>query len=160
MKHPRYRIQSTTSKIVQLRLLAITVAPHHLIEDAPIQLAQPPTSIDSSQDDNDWAFPPIPHPMPRPNFVIDDKSDPSEANIFAFGAFANKNSGIVYHHDLTGLFPFMSLDGSVCFFILYHYKSNCILADPIKALDDKQFLRHMKKNSMNSPRKGSSQSST
>jgi hypothetical protein len=34
----------------------------------------------------------------------------------------------------------MSLDGSVCFFILYHYKSNCILASPIAGLDDKSIF--------------------
>ncbi len=28
------------------------------------------------------------------------------------------------------------LDGSVCFFVLYHYKSNCILPAPISGLDD------------------------
>jgi hypothetical protein len=39
------------------------------------------------------------------------------------------------YHDLTGLFPFMSYDGSVCFFILYHYESNSILATPITGLD-------------------------
>ncbi len=66
------------------------------------------------------------------------------ANIFAFGAFADKNSGIVYN-NLMGLFPFMSLDGSICFFVLYHYKSNCILADPIEALDDKTVFEAYKK---------------
>jgi hypothetical protein len=30
----------------------------------------------------------------------------------------------------------MSLDGSVCFFVLYHYKLNCILLAPILGLDD------------------------
>ncbi len=30
----------------------------------------------------------------------------------------------------------MSLDGSVCFFVLYHYKLNCILPAPIAGLDD------------------------
>jgi hypothetical protein len=39
----------------------------------------------------------------------------------------------------------MSLDGSVCFFILYHYISNCILADPIKVLDDKTIFEAYKK---------------
>ncbi len=29
----------------------------------------------------------------------------------------------------------MSLNGSVCFFVLYHYKSNFILATPLKGLD-------------------------
>jgi hypothetical protein len=68
-----------------------------------------------------------------------DDSEGSIANVFVFGAFADKNSGIVYH-DLTGSFPFMSLDGSVCFFILYHYESNSILATPIAGLDDKSIF--------------------
>ncbi len=46
--------------------------------------------------------------------VIPDDGDESIADIFCFGAFANKTSGVVYH-DLTGSFPFMSFDGSVCF---------------------------------------------
>ena len=49
------------------------------------------------------------------------------AKVFCFGAFADKNTGIVYH-DMTGNFPFMSLDGNVCYFIMYHYESNSILA--------------------------------
>jgi hypothetical protein len=28
------------------------------------------------------------------------------------------------------------LDGSICFFVLYHYKANAILAMPIAGLDD------------------------
>jgi len=54
------------------------------------------------------------------NIIPDDKSI---ANIFCFGAFADKISGVVYN-DLTGNFPFMSIDGSVCFFVMYHYKTN------------------------------------
>ncbi len=69
-----------------------------------------------------------------PNVIADDGNE-SIANIFCFGAFADKTSGIVYH-DLTGSFPFMSFDGSVCFFVLYHYKSNAILATPITGLND------------------------
>ncbi len=61
------------------------------------------------------------------------------SNVFVFGAFANKNSGFVYH-DLTGSFPFMLLDGSVCFFVLYHCELNCILASPIAGLDDKSIF--------------------
>jgi len=64
-----------------------------------------------------------------------DTTAQSIANIFCFGAFADRQSGIVYH-DLTGSFPFMSFDGSVCFFVLYHYESNAILATPIAGLDD------------------------
>jgi hypothetical protein len=55
------------------------------------------------------------------------------ANIFCFGAFADRNSGIVYP-DLTGSFLFVSFDGSVCFFILDHYESNTILITPIAGL--------------------------
>ncbi len=71
----------------------------------------------------------------EPHIIISDDDEESIANIFAFGAFADKNNGIVYH-DLTGLFPFMSLDGSVCFFVLYHNKLNCILPAPIAGLDN------------------------
>jgi hypothetical protein len=72
--------------------------------------------------------------MVQPRIISDDDEE-SISNIFAFGAFADKNNGIVYH-VLTGSFPFMSLDGSVCFFVLYHYESNCILPAPIAGLDN------------------------
>ncbi len=78
-----------------------------------------------------------------PNFIADD-GDESIANNFCFGAFANKNSGIVYH-NLTGLFPFMSFDGSICFFVLYHYESNAILATPIAGLRDVSIFDTYKK---------------
>jgi hypothetical protein len=74
----------------------------------------------------------------HPTLIVDD-SKGSIANVFVFGAFADKNNGIVYH-DLTGSFPFILLDGSVCFFILYHYESNSILATPIAGLDDKSIF--------------------
>ncbi len=72
----------------------------------------------------------------HPNLIRMDDDDATIANIFCFGAFADKTSGIVYN-DLTGSFPFMSLGGSICFFVLYHYESNCILASPIKGMDDR-----------------------
>jgi hypothetical protein len=62
-----------------------------------------------------------PRPYPGPaydariqglNIIPDDESI---ANVFCFGAFADKISGVVYN-DLTGNFPFMSIDGSVFFF--------------------------------------------
>jgi hypothetical protein len=56
--------------------------------------------------------------------------------VFCFGAFADKVSGVVYN-DLTGNFPFMSLDGSVCFFVMYHYKTNAILVKAIANVDDR-----------------------
>jgi hypothetical protein len=74
----------------------------------------------------------------QPNPIRDD-GDKFIANVFVLGAFADKNCGIVYH-DLTESFPFMSLDGSICFFVMYHYESNCILASPIVGLDDKSIF--------------------
>jgi hypothetical protein len=79
----------------------------------------------------------------NPNLIRMDDDNETIANIFCFGAFADKTSGIVYH-DLTGLFPFISLDGRVCFFVLYHYESNCILATPISGLDNKKIFEAYK----------------
>ncbi len=69
----------------------------------------------------------------------------SIANIFCFGAFADKNTGVVYN-NCTGAFPFMSLDGNVCFFVMYHYKTNAIFATPIPGLDSDNILSGYKKN--------------
>jgi hypothetical protein len=69
-----------------------------------------------------------------PNLIgMDDKE--SIVNVFCFGAFADKNNGVVYKY-LTGSFPFISLDGSICFLVMYHYEANAILTMPISALDD------------------------
>jgi hypothetical protein len=69
-----------------------------------------------------------------PNLIGMDDNE-SIANVFCFGAFADKNNGVVYN-DLTGSFPFISLDGSICFFVMYHYKANAILAKAISGLDN------------------------
>jgi hypothetical protein len=116
-------------------------------------IAQPPLSIASSHKNDVWNVPLIPNHIPHPNVILDDESDPSVANIFAFGAFADKNSSIAYH-DLTGSFPFISLDGSVCFFVLYPYESTCILADPITVLDDKTIFEENRKQFDNLTKKG------
>jgi hypothetical protein len=57
------------------------------------------------------------------NLILDNNSI---ANVFCFGAFTDKISGVVYN-KLTGNFPFMSIKGSVCFFVMYHYKAKAIL---------------------------------
>ncbi len=59
--------------------------------------------------------------------LINDFDDHSIANIFCFGLFADKTTGVVYN-DCTRDFPFMLLNGDVCFFVMYHYKTNAILA--------------------------------
>ena len=38
----------------------------------------------------------------------------------------------------------MSLDGNVCFFVMYHYESNAILVKPISNLDDESFFEAYK----------------
>ncbi len=48
------------------------------------------------------------HPPPNKINKIKDKSI---ANVFSFGAFANKVTGVVYN-GCTGNFPCMSLDGN------------------------------------------------
>jgi hypothetical protein len=67
--------------------------------------------------------------------VIADNYNETVANIFCFSAFADKHSGVLYN-NLTRIFPFMLYDGSVCYLVLYHYKSNVIMATPITGLDD------------------------
>ena len=66
------------------------------------------------------------------NYIPDDESI---ANVFCFGAFADKVSGVVCN-DLTGDFPFVLIDGSVCFFVLYHYETKTVLVKPITNVDD------------------------
>ncbi len=70
---------------------------------------------------------------------IDDINDESIANVFFFGAFANENTGVVYN-DCTGNFPFMLLDGNICYVVMYHYKTNTIFTMPIPGLDLQNIL--------------------
>ncbi len=53
--------------------------------------------------------------------------------------FTDKQTGTLYS-DLTGIFPFMSLEGNMCFLIVYRYESNAILALPIANFDDETIL--------------------
>ena len=132
MKRPRHGIRSTR------RILSQPTP------DAPrIELPLPPLP-DFSQPDEWMALPdefPHQHGV-GPNFIAND--DESIANVFCYGAFADKRSGVVYN-DLTGNFPFVSFDGSVCFLVVYHYEANAILATPISALDDKSIFNAYKK---------------
>jgi hypothetical protein len=128
MKRPRNGIKSTTPRIQTMR-------PQSTVPMRPVlsrsESSEQTSVIFSEQSSSEY------NPQ-RPTLIVDD-SEGSIANVFVFGAFADKNNGIVYH-DLTGSFSFMSLDGSVCFFILYHYESNSILATPIAGLDDKSIF--------------------
>jgi hypothetical protein len=67
--------------------------------------------------------------------MIEDDNISSDANIFCFATFADKQTGILYN-DLTSTFPFMSLEGNMCFLIVYNYETNAILALPIAGFSD------------------------
>jgi hypothetical protein len=102
MKRPRHGIRSTTPKpVFPTGILPIGDVAQHI------------PHIHSPQ-------PPVVQAPTMPNLIGDDKDNYSIANVFCFGAFADKQSGVMYN-DLTGNFPFMSLDGSVCFLVMYHY---------------------------------------
>ena len=77
--------------------------------------------------------------------IINDVDDQTIANVFCFGAFADEISGVVYN-NCTGKFPYMSLDGNICFSVMYHYKTSAILGTPIPGLDFASILDAYKKN--------------
>jgi hypothetical protein len=96
MKHPQHGIQSTTPKAGAVPAPNVPVitfpkasAPSVHSDDTSVYIEQRPMNGAT-----------------EPHIIISDDNEESIANIFAFGAFADKNNGIVYH-DLTGSFPFM-----------------------------------------------------
>jgi hypothetical protein len=120
MKRPCHGIRSTTPKMPKVGMAPIPVVP--ILLPPVLALFQPPSPYQGS----------VYGALQSPNLIgLDDNK--SIANVFCFGAFADKNNGVVYN-DLMGSFPFISLDGSICFYILYHYKANAILAMPIAVL--------------------------
>ncbi len=89
---------------------------------------------------------PLPYSRPAYGTRMDVNLIPDNkliANVFCFGAFANKINGVVYN-DLTGNFSFMSIDGSVCFFVLYHYETNTILVKPIANVGNRSIFEAYK----------------
>ncbi len=88
--------------------------------------------------DDDWADE-IPFVWPAINANVIEFNDNSIANVFIFAAFADKRTGILYS-DLTGTFLFMSLEGNVCFLVVYHYKSNAMLVLKIANFADDTIL--------------------
>ena len=65
--------------------------------------------------------------------------DNSNANMFVSAAFADNRTGIIYS-DNTGMFLFKSLEGNICFLIVYHYDTNAILALPISNFSNESIL--------------------
>jgi hypothetical protein len=130
MKQPCKGLQSTTPKLTCPFLPRPPCAP------SIHQPVMPGLNPDNNHEDNSN--------HPRPAF-IDDINNESIANVFCFGTFADKNTSVVYN-NCTGNFPFMLLDGNICFFVMYHYKTNAIFAMPIPGLDLQSILDAYKKN--------------
>jgi hypothetical protein len=86
----------------------------------------------------------VSHTDPRFHF-INNAENHLIANIFCLRAFSNKITGVVYN-NCTDKFPFMLLNGNVCFFVMYHYKTNAILATPIPCLNLSSIPAAYKKN--------------
>ncbi len=126
MKRPRHGIRSTTPK----RKDSLGDQTQNIVLDLLIPALLP--------------MQPVVHDPNMPNLIGDEDDNETIANLFCFGAFADKHSGVVYN-NLTGAFPFMSLDGCVCFFVLYHYKLNAILVTPISGMDDVSIFDAYKK---------------
>ena len=65
--------------------------------------------------------------------------------LFSFMIHQDKKSGIMYT-DLMGNFPVRSIDGYTCFFVLYDWTTNAILATPMKDAKDESMIRAFKEN--------------
>ncbi len=128
MKIPCHGIKSTQPK---------TKVPWNSCNTPPIAQA-PPANMDAAQG-------PAFFPQGVIPILITDDCKESIANIFCFGAFADRHSGVVYN-NLTGNFPFMSFDGSVCFLVMYHYETNAIMGMPIAGLEDVSIFNAYKQN--------------
>ena len=108
MKRPHTGIRSTTPRPSQQTITSPDL-PYPIPVAPGIHADAMPGLIPNDSDDSSG---------PCPAF-IDNIDDKSITNMFCFGAFADKNTGVVYN-DCTGNFPFMSLDGNIYFFVMYH----------------------------------------
>ena len=133
MKRPRKGIRSTR-KNAKTKGGTVQSVP------VPIPQVAPPVLPQYHEEPRPYPGPAYDARIERANIIPDDESI---ANVFCFGAFADKISGVVYN-DLTGNFPFMSIDGSVCFFVLYHYELNAILVKAIANVDDRSIYEAYK----------------
>jgi hypothetical protein len=120
MKCPRKGIRSTRPKRCRTTATNVTTAKLPIIEN------------DDDDDDDDLSHfsPQGGYPHSNTNVIDDNDGSTKDANLFCFAVFADKQTETLYN-DLTGAFPFILLEGNVCFLIVYHYESNTILALPI-----------------------------
>jgi hypothetical protein len=114
MKCPRHGIQSTCrhNVIPSPKALPITITNKEIVQDIfnDVLDQQHLSQINAN--------------------VIKDNDSPMNANLFCFATFVDKHTGTIYN-GFTGAFPFMSLEGNVCFLVVYHYKTNAMLALPV-----------------------------
>ncbi len=82
----------------------------------------------------------IHNPKTNPNVMEYDKQDHPKANHSCFTAFVDKHTGTLYN-NLTCAFPFMSVEGNVCFLFVYHHESNAILALPISGFSNEVIFK-------------------
>jgi hypothetical protein len=139
MKRPRHGIRSARQSGAITPVILAPV-PLHAPNHAPLPIVPIPV-IPPDQ----WMPLPadIAHLHPGPAIIADDED--SITNVFCYGAFAAHHSGVIYN-DLTGNFPFVLFDGSVCFLVMYHYEANAIMATTIAGLDDRSIFNAYKKN--------------
>ncbi len=119
MKRPQMEIHSTQRKDA----LAPIAAPTHTYP-----------ALCDNQTTNSLIYGIQPFPATNANIIEEDNRS-SDANIFCFAAFVDKQTGILCN-NLTGTFLFMSLKGNICFLIVHHYKTNAILALLIAGFSD------------------------
>jgi hypothetical protein len=136
MKQPLKGIQSThtTKPTTATQVYPLLLRPQRVEDHTMPSLNHP--QHNNKVDDRTIGMPP---------HLIQELEDHSIANVFCFKAFANKLSGVVYN-DCTSDFPYMLLDGNICFFVVYHYKTNTILITPIAGLDSERILEAYKVN--------------
>jgi hypothetical protein len=133
MKRPRQGIRSTrrvppvpSPSVVRSRIVPDEI---HPIAHTHVHV------IDNNNMDSENS---IPIHVPPVNVIESD--DDSNRNVFVFVAFADKQNGTLYS-DLTGTFSFMSLEGNVCFLVVYHYETNAIMVVPTANFTDDAILK-------------------
>jgi hypothetical protein len=124
MKRPCQGIQSTQTRRSCTNATNVTTADLLII------------AHDNDDNDNLSHFAPQGgNPHSNANVIEANNGSTRDANLFCFAAFADKQTGTLYN-NLTSTFPFISLEGNVCFLIVYHYESNAILALPISGFSN------------------------
>jgi hypothetical protein len=132
MKRPHQGIRSTRPRN-PLQPTAQRV-PLPILHAAPIDTNPAYVGNDASSATNSSASKRSGPQLPNANIIEDDGSS-NAGNIFCFGAFTDRHTGVVYS-DSTGNFLYMSLAGNVCFFVVYHYELNAILGLLIPNMED------------------------